>query len=303
MSPTRAPSALRRELIPSAGPAACASSQLLTISRSRVTLGEWRWAIRSGIDSHEPPRGEPAAEPGGGGQGAAARDPGSRSDRRDHRADHRAAGLRDDLRHRRRPLQRPIRLSRPRADHAQRDGRAGRGPVRCGRSAVARRRRHRLRQCPQRPPRRADARTRRRLRDPDRGSGLPQALRALRGQGGRADGRDGGEDPRGGGRASARHPDHRPHRRGCGARRLRGARAGGGLPGRRSRHPVRRGADVTRRAGADPRRRSRHPRGQHGRGRPDPDRGPDGAGSDGLHAHRLRQLGDARRGPGHPGGA
>ena len=79
--------------------------------------------------------------------------------------------------------------------------------------------RHRLRQRAQHAAHDPDAGARRRRRDPDRGPGVPQALRPFRGQGGHSGRRDGRQDQGRGGRAHrSRSADRRAHRRHRGRR-------------------------------------------------------------------------------------
>ena len=84
------------------------------------------------------------------------------------------------------------------ARHLHRHGRAREGDGLDGARAADRRRRHRLRRPAQRAPHRARLRGGRRLRDPARGPGISQEMRAHAGAARDPDGRHGEEDPRGG---------------------------------------------------------------------------------------------------------
>ncbi len=128
-----------------------------------------------------------------------------------------------------------------------------------------RRRRHRLRRAPQRPPHGPRLRGGGRQRHPARGPGIPEEVRPHAGAARDPDGGHGEEDPRGRRVARlARLPHHREDGRAHHARPRRGAAARGGLREGRRRHPVHR---VARVGGGDARHRPRlRPAagGQHG---------------------------------------
>ncbi len=86
------------------------------------------------------------------------------------------------------------RHSRQRPGHAQRAGRPRHRDPRSVFRPADGRRRHRLRQRAEHAAHHPGAGARRRRRDPDRGPGVPEALRPFRGQGGHPRGRDGRKD-------------------------------------------------------------------------------------------------------------